>query len=148
MVQRVFLSKSPPRLITSKAGKNATPSLPDADKSFDSNWFDGGGIKWILPRNKSGVFTAFPYQLNYIPYIWGFLSGNYTGDQTYFEWGVIPNSADRPPTNGTRYILDTEFFSGAGADANQNYYATNGGIYNHVQAGRWQGADYFVVFEG
>lgn len=74
MVDRVYMRGSPPRLITSKAGFNASPSLPDENKSFDSDWFNGCGIKWrlngyIAPGPNSGLTINFPYQLNYIPYV-------------------------------------------------------------------------------
>jgi hypothetical protein len=101
MVQRVFLSKSPPRLITSKAGKNATPTMADADKSFDSNWLDGGGLKWVLKLPTSTSAVTFPYQLNYIPYVWGFSAVIWNGNKDEFDpdW-FATNGLPTPPTNG------------------------------------------------
>lgn len=74
MVDRIYMRGSPPRLITSKAGFNASPSLSDENKSFDSDWFNGCGIKWRLnayipPGPNSGLTINFPYKLNYIPYV-------------------------------------------------------------------------------
>lgn len=65
---------SPPRLITSKSGFNASPSLAETNKTFDSNWFNGCGIKWRLDLSgPAGVrperFLAFPFPLTYIPYV-------------------------------------------------------------------------------
>ena len=71
MAQRVNLTGNPPRLITSKPGQNATPSLREDLKTFDSNWFSGTGIKFKY----FGTFTAnfvytFPYALSFVPKFW------------------------------------------------------------------------------
>lgn len=71
MAQRVNLTGNPPRLITSKPGQNATPSLRDDLKTFDSNWFNGSGIKFKY----FGTFTTnfvymFPYALSFVPKFW------------------------------------------------------------------------------
>lgn len=145
MVQRVHLSSNPPRLITSKAGKNATPTMADAEKSFDSNWFDGGGLKWVLTRNKSGDFTPYPYALNYIPYIWGFNYGVYDGNQMHFADSHFNDAGDRPPRGEARYIRPCDrFWYG---DASQVYYATQNGIY-HRSRNDSPEINLFVVFEG
>lgn len=67
MVDRVYMRGSPPRLITSKPGYNASPSLDDANKTFDSDWFNGGGIKFHLRVPHSASSAPFPYALNYTP---------------------------------------------------------------------------------
>ena len=71
MAQRVNLTGNPPRLITSKPGQNATPSLRDDLKTFDSNWFNGSGVKFKY----FGTFTTnfvymFPYALSFVPKFW------------------------------------------------------------------------------
>jgi len=72
MAQRVFLSGNPPRLITSKPGQNASPSLADDQKTFDSDWFYGGGIKFHLTANSLNTTTVnFPMALTYIPSVVG-----------------------------------------------------------------------------
>lgn len=67
------MKDSPPRLITSKAGFNASPTLSDQNKTFDSDWYRGGAIKWRLlttvPANVGYFEVAFPYQLSYVPII-------------------------------------------------------------------------------
>ena len=88
MAQRVYLSGNPPRLITSKPGYNASPSLADIYKTFDSNWFEGAGIRWMFrvsipPGNPSSKTVTFPYALNHIPrysWMWG---GYYTSGASY-----------------------------------------------------------------
>lgn len=104
MAQRVFLSGNPPRLITSKPGYNASPSLPDEGKSFDSNWFDGGGIKFRYFGPVTANFVwYYPYALNFVPKtvvqmhtIWDgrdsvFNSGR-TGPPGFPGWQVAPPS--------------------------------------------------------
>ncbi|WP_156797734.1 hypothetical protein [Brucella sp. BO2] len=78
MAQRIYQSGNPPRLITSKPGYNASPSLNNANKTFDSDWFNGCAIKWRLmcnvPANTpTGAYVKmFPYALNYIPMVYIF----------------------------------------------------------------------------
>lgn len=72
MAERVYMAGDPPRLITSKAGYNASPSLADINKTFDSDWFGGCGIRWIFDTTVSrpsqlGNTVYFPYPLNHIP---------------------------------------------------------------------------------
>lgn len=72
MSERLYMAGDPPRLITSKPGYNASPSLGDIYKTFDSNWFNGAGIRWQfqgsvnLPSDVSRT-VMFPYALNHIP---------------------------------------------------------------------------------
>lgn len=77
MSARVFLSGNPPRLITTKPGYNADNlSLADIYKTFDSDWFQGAGIRWIfrvtIPAgNPASKTVTFPYALNHVPrYSW------------------------------------------------------------------------------
>ncbi|WP_052502972.1 hypothetical protein [Brucella anthropi] len=69
MVQRVYLvGGTSPRLITSKTGYDATPSLADQYKTFDSNWFNGGGIKFRYYGSAGTNFVwNYPYALSFIP---------------------------------------------------------------------------------
>lgn len=72
MAERLYMAGDPPRLITSKSGYSASPSLPDINKTFDSDWFSGCGIRWIFNATVSrpsqiGTSVYFPYALNHIP---------------------------------------------------------------------------------
>lgn len=138
MVQRVFLSKSPPRLITSKAGKSATPTMADANKSFDSNWFNGGGLKWILKKSNS-AFTPFPYPLNYIPYVWVFGAEIWNGEQEYFsKFSINTKVVDMPPAGSSMYIFPVS--------TGKDDYVTTSGIFNVSFGG---GDKYrYLVMEG
>lgn len=80
MSTRFLLTSNPPRMIVSKQGFEASPDLDDDNKCFDSNWFGGNGIKWVLrteqpfapqdERNRlelRNITINFPYELNYQP---------------------------------------------------------------------------------
>lgn len=68
MAVRIYETGNPPRLITSKPGYNASPSLRDDLKTFDSHWFNGGGIKFRYGGTVPANFAFnFPYPLNFIP---------------------------------------------------------------------------------
>lgn len=80
MSTRFLLTSTPPRMIVSKQGFEASPELDDDNKCFDSNWFGGNGIKWVLrkeqqfePQDDRGEMELrnmtidFPYELNYQP---------------------------------------------------------------------------------
>ena len=141
MVQRVHLSSNPPRLITSKAGKNATPTMPDADKSFDSNWFDGGGLKWILKVNNQGAVT-FPYPLSYIPYVWGFTGGNlWNGDNNVFDASWF-SSQDKPPANNC--ILMSDWYQRPGMKTT----VSTTGVGSPNAGGNNMPVNFWMVFEG
>lgn len=79
MAQRLYLSGNPPRLITSKPGYNASPSLANIYKTFDSDWFNGAGIRWVYrvdipPGNPASKTVTFPYALDHVPkynWMWG-----------------------------------------------------------------------------
>lgn len=109
------MSKNPPRLITTKAGYEAEPNTPEIGKSFDSNWFDGGGIRWVLNANRSsGQRINFPYTLTRPPVVtpvydrvwtddyWAFHLFMY--DSTLFPSFGWPN----PPKNVARIRTNTE----------------------------------------
>lgn len=142
MVQRVLLTSNPPRLITSKAGKNATVSMSDDDKTFDSNWFDGGGIKWILQVPKPDAAVSFPYPLNYIPYVWGFSGGQlWNGDNNKFYDGFFA-PADKPPVNDC-------ILTSASVQLPQNIPTiSTTGIGNPKTSQYDSFVDYWIVFEG
>nr|CAD6411180.1 hypothetical protein REQ54_00845 [Rhizobium sp. Q54] len=57
------------RIIISKPGYDANPSLPDAFKIFDSNWFATGGIIAAGSAIKSmGLPLTIPFTpLHYVP---------------------------------------------------------------------------------
>ena len=80
MSTRFLLTSNPPRMIVSKQGFEASPELDDDNKCFDSNWFGGNGIKWVLRKDQyfhkqpdkpkwQGLRMTmdFPYELNYQP---------------------------------------------------------------------------------
>lgn len=80
MAQRLLLTGTPPRMIISKPGFDADPSLDEDCKTFDSNWFGGNGIKWVLRKQQTftpqGFYPPwdlhtmtidFPFELNYKP---------------------------------------------------------------------------------
>lgn len=86
MVQRVYMSKNPPRLIVTKPGYEASPSVSEIGKSFDSNWFDGGGIRWVLNGVKEkGARINFPYTLTKIPVITPIYDQVWSGSGTFFQ---------------------------------------------------------------
>ncbi len=102
MAVRIYETGNPPRLITSKPGYNASPSLRDDLKTFDSHWFNGGGIKFRYGGTVPANFAFnFPYALNFIPkYI---ITGGRTwnNDSQLFYWNH-PNSPGfsvNPPSN-------------------------------------------------
>lgn len=80
MSTRFLLTSTPPRMIVSKQGFEASPDLDDDNKCFDSNWFGGNGIKWVLRKEQPfepqddryemelrDMTIDFPYELNYQP---------------------------------------------------------------------------------
>ena len=80
MSTRFLLTSTPPRMIVSKQGFEASPDLDDDNKCFDSNWFGGNGIKWVLRKEQQfepqpekqpwkalNMTIDFPYELNYQP---------------------------------------------------------------------------------
>lgn len=115
--------------------------MADADKSFDSNWFDGGGLKWILKVNNQGAVT-FPYPLNYIPYVWGFDGGYlWNGDNRIFDASWFP-SQDRPPANNC--VLMGVWYQKPGMKTS----VSTTGIGSPNANGRNDTVNFWMVFEG
>lgn len=58
------------RIIMSKSGYDASPTLPDQFKLFDSNWMATGLViatgTYQMPSSGDGV-VPFPYPLHYAP---------------------------------------------------------------------------------
>lgn len=109
MVNRVFVDGSIPRIICSKPGYNADLSLANEYKTFDSNWYYGGGIRWILNSNiTSGqsTFTLFPYALNYRPRVNTFLTVQWFGNDYLFPNSIPGVSGWNPPQGG--WVLDPD----------------------------------------
>ncbi|WOC14573.1 hypothetical protein [Pseudochrobactrum sp. MP213Fo] len=112
MVARVYIDGNEPRIITSKAGKEAGPALPDADKTFDSRWYSGGGIRWNASNdipNKADLTVRFPGTLGYVPKVWINAVKQWNGDQELFDAsGSTPGlpSDFRPPHDG--YVISNE----------------------------------------
>lgn len=103
------MSHNPPRLITTKPGYNASPSVADIGKSFDSNWFDGGGIRWVLNGSRdSNVQINFPYTLTRPPVVTPIYDRPWTDD--YWETQLFEYNSDlfpqfgwpNPPKNSSR----------------------------------------------
>lgn len=104
MAQRVFLSGNPPRLITSKPGQNASPSLADDQKTFDSDWFYGGGIKFHLTANSLNTSSVnFPIALNYIPSVVGIKVMDM--DKEPAKLLKLESGVPAPPSNAKTIIL-------------------------------------------
>ncbi|NYD84317.1 hypothetical protein [Brucella intermedia] len=103
MAVRIYETGNPPRLITSKPGYNASPSLRDDLKTFDSNWFNGGGIKFRY----SGVFSVanfvyyYPYALNFVPKytITGGIPWNNNSSMFFWKHPNSPGFSVDPPSN-------------------------------------------------
>lgn len=104
MAVRFFMSGNPPRLITTKPGYNANNlSLADIYKTFDSNWFDGAGIRWMFRINLGGIdqegkvkTVMYPYALDHIPKIHLLKDGYSSVDASSFfpshlNWNLQPN---------------------------------------------------------
>ena len=86
MSTRVYISGSPPRVITPKPGYNAGPALQDIYKTFDSDWTNGAGIRWmfnvVIPYKgnaRTSKIFYFPYALDHVPkydWFWGGLASD------------------------------------------------------------------------
>ncbi|WOC15430.1 hypothetical protein [Pseudochrobactrum sp. MP213Fo] len=134
MVTRVYIDGNEPRIITSKAGKEAGPALPDADKTFDSRWYSGGGIREVASEtlNINQNFTVnFSETLNYIPKIWANPVKQFNGNQQLFGWHIegVPEDFN-PPNDG--YVISNEL----GA------YASFKAFNNRVEFGRITNRDW------
>lgn len=125
MAVRIYETGNPPRLITSKPGYNASPSLRDDLKTFDSNWFNGCGVKfkYFGPYSTNYVFN-YPYVLNFVPKFFIQYYRVWNGNSTYFFW-KHPNSPGfsvDPPNNA--FIFFWQASAGV-AVAYTNRIATN-----------------------
>lgn len=98
MVDRVYMRGSPPRLITSKPGFNASTSLADTNKTFDSDWFNGTGVKFKFfgPCSQNQTYM-YPYALGFTPRAMISYHRQWDGNTSYFSgipdsaWVVHPN---------------------------------------------------------
>lgn len=98
MAERVYQTSTPPRLITSKPGFNASPSLAETNKTFDSNWFNGCGVKFKFWGPVSQNMTyMYPYALSFVPRAIIQYHRPWDGNTSYFSgipdsaWSVLPN---------------------------------------------------------
>lgn len=55
------------RIIMSKPGYDASSSLPDAFKLFDSNWGATGLIAFTINIVSGQSFVPFPFPLHFVP---------------------------------------------------------------------------------
>lgn len=120
MAVRIYETGNPPRLITSKPGYNASPSLRDDLKTFDSNWFNGCGVKfkYFGPYAQNYTFN-YPYALGFVPRFMISQHMVWNGDANYFYWRH-PNSPGftvNPPNEAMILIWQA---SAAGAVAYSN----------------------------
>lgn len=112
MTARIYMDGNIPRIITSKAGYDASPTLANEHKTFDSNWYSGGGIRWTLEQLRSGASwndssIQFPETLNYVPKVWAMCFKQWYGDQLLFS-SSFPNRPSwfNPPWGG--YVISNE----------------------------------------
>lgn len=99
MAERLLMTGNPPRLITSKPGFNASTSLADTNKTFDSNWFNGTGVKFKFfgPCAQNQTYM-YPYALSFIPRAIISYHRPWDGNTSYFSgipddaWSVNPNT--------------------------------------------------------
>lgn len=91
MTTRVYIDGSEPRIITSKLGHDANPDLDDVNKTFDSRWYSGGGIRWTLwgarPSLGGGrlLRVNFPQALNHVPRVEAFTTIKFKNRMSYFN---------------------------------------------------------------
>lgn len=105
MADRLYMKDNPPRLITSKPGYNASPTLDYIYKTFDSDWFNGAGIRWIfnvvIPYTgnaRTSKTFYFPYALDHVPkytWFWGGWSATSPGiwSTQGVNWPFLPNQS-------------------------------------------------------
>lgn len=125
MSARVWIDGNAPRIICSKAGYEADPSLSNEHKTFDSNWFTGGGIRWKLHHSVNGRFTQpafmpFPFQLDYVPRVQVFGYKQWWGVNDIFpSRNMVPLDWWWPPNDG--FARSNEFMD-------PDYQVTNAGV--------------------
>lgn len=156
MARRLLLTGTPPRMIISKSGYDADPSLDEDCKTFDSNWFGGNGIKWVLrkdvyfeaqgfnpPWNPSDVTIDFPFELNYQPACIAFYSCspvNKGWDRLLIQHHIIVRNDNK------RVTVTAPFGGGYDRDFVPNYPGAVGGENHHWENGRTISL-FVVVFE-
>ena len=156
MARRFLLTGTPPRIIISKPGYDADPGLDDDCKTFDSNWFGGNGIKWVLrkdvyydaqgfnpPWNFSDVTIDFPFELNYQPACIAFYSCSKVGanwDMLVIQPHVIVRNDNK------RVTVTAPFGGGYDRDFVPNYPGAVGGENHHWEDGQIISL-FVVVFE-
>ncbi len=150
MVQRVYLvGGTSPRLITSKDGYDATPSLADRFKTFDSNWFNGGGVKFQYFGDCGANFTfTYPYALSFVPKfavqyhsIW-----NNNNQLFFYQHTGQPGYSVNPPSNAVVLFWTGSFnaTSVAAARAYTNRIVLNNTYWN---SGTYSMRASILVFE-
>ncbi|MDH7786320.1 hypothetical protein QBD01_002341 [Ochrobactrum sp. 19YEA23] len=106
MAVRIYETGNPPRLITSKPGQNASPSLRDDLKTFDSNWFNGCGVKFkYFGSYPAGFVFTYPYELSFIPKFFVQFYRVWNGNTQYFFYNHPnnPGYSVNPPNNAMLY---------------------------------------------
>ncbi len=117
MRDRVLFDGNLARVITSKPGFDANPAQADENKTFDSNWFYGGGIKFVLVADSRYDSVAyFPYALDYIPSIIPFTVMDADKEPVKNTFGGI-SDMPHPPADA-KYI----FLSGGGKVSKDRVY--------------------------
>lgn len=143
-------------MIISKPGYDADPSLDEDCKTFDSNWFGGNGIKWVLrkdqyfdaqgfdpPWNISDLTIDFPYELNYQPACVAF----YSCSPVNRGWDSLVVQPHMIVRNDNRRVTVTAPFGGGySRDFLPNYPGAVGGENWHWENGRVISL-FVVVFE-
>lgn len=156
MPKRFLLTANPPRMIISKAGYEAAADLDEDCKTFDSNWFGGNGIKWVLrkdqyfdaqgsepPWSASNMTIDFPYPLNYQPACIAFYCCSPTGrdfDRVVIQQHLVIWNDNKSVT------VQAPFGGGYGKDFVPNYPGAVGGENWHWENGRTISL-FVVVFE-
>lgn len=156
MPTRFLLTANPPRMIISKPGYEANAGLDDDCKTFDSNWFGGNGVKWILrqdqyfdaqgfdpPWDQSNITINFPYALNYQPACVAFYS--YSNANSGWDHLLIQNVSEIWNDNKS-VTVRAPFGGGYGRDFVPNYPGAVGGENWHWENGRTISL-FVVVFE-
>ena len=156
MPKRFLLAANPPRMIISKSGYEAAANLDDDCKTFDSNWFGGNGIKWVLrkdqyfdgqvydpPWGASNMTIDFPYPLNYQPACIAFHCCSPTGrdfDRAVIQQHLVIWNDNKSVT------VQAPFGGGYDKDHVPNYPGAVGGENYHWEYGRTISL-FVVVFE-
>ena len=156
MPKRFLLTANPPRMVISKSGYDAAPNLDEDCKIFDSNWFGGNGIKWVLrkdqyfdaqgdtpPWDVSTMTIDFPYALNYQPACVAFYCCSPVGrgwDRAVVHPHTIVWNDNRQVT------VQAPFGGGYGREFVPNYPGAVGGENWHWENGRTISL-FVVVFE-